>query len=77
MRHAIVIVAAMISVIAARGADERVPSAERAVANDNRRAAGTLRDGVLTVHLEVRDVDWRPDGDEAPGIVVRAFAERC
>jgi manganese oxidase len=76
MRHAIVIVAAMISVIAARGADERVPSAERAVANDNRRAAGTLRDGVLTVHLEVRDVDWRPDGDDARGIVVRAFAER-
>ena len=52
------------------------PHAERAAINDNRQAAGTLRDGVLAVQLEVREVDWRPDGDDAPGIVLRAFAER-
>jgi FtsP/CotA-like multicopper oxidase with cupredoxin domain len=76
MRPGITVVAAMVWLIAPRQADERVVGAERAVSNDNRRPAGTLRDGVLTVHLEVRDVDWRPDGDDAPGIVVHAFAER-
>jgi FtsP/CotA-like multicopper oxidase with cupredoxin domain len=50
--------------------------AERAVVNDNRVAAGTLRDGVLSVHLEVREVEWKPDGDAAPGLLVWAFAER-
>ena len=75
MRQAIVILVAMIWVAAPRGA-ERAPSPERAAINDNRIPAGTLRNGLLTVHLEVREADWRPDGDESPGLVVRAFAER-
>jgi FtsP/CotA-like multicopper oxidase with cupredoxin domain len=50
-------------------------SAERVAANDNRRAAGTLRDGVLTVRLEARVGAWHPDGDDAPGADVPAFAE--
>ena len=42
--------------------------AARAIANDNRRPAGSLSaDGVLTVHLEARVGDWHPDGDAAPG----------
>ncbi|MFL5616887.1 MAG: multicopper oxidase domain-containing protein [Gemmatimonadaceae bacterium] len=49
---------------------------ERAASNDNRTPAGALRNGVLTVQLEAREVDWRPDADDAPGLVVRAFAER-
>ena len=48
----------------------------RAVINDNRVPAGVLHRGVLTIHLEVREVEWHPDGEDAPGIVVRAFAER-
>ena len=48
---------------------------ERAVTNDNRTPAGSLRDGVLTVRLEAREGEWHPDGEAAPGIVVRAFAE--
>ncbi len=48
---------------------------ERVRANDNRRAAGTLRDGLLTVHLEARLGRWYPDGDSAPGAEVPAFAE--
>ena len=43
--------------------------------NDNRRAAGTLRGGVLTVQLEARLGLWHPDGDSAPGAAVPAFAE--
>ncbi len=56
------------------------PAAERAfvprvVVNDNRHAAGTLRSGVLTLRLEARLADWHPDGEDAPGATVPAFAE--
>src|SRR6476661_3062160 len=47
----------------------------RAAINDNRRAAGVLRDGVLTLRLDTRQADWHPDGDDAPGASVPAFAE--
>jgi manganese oxidase len=76
MRPAIAIVAAMIGMVAPRHGGERAPSAERAASNDNRTPAGTLRDGVLTVHLEVREVDWRPDRDADPGLTLHAFGER-
>jgi manganese oxidase len=76
MRQAIAIVVTVMGLVVPRRSYEHVAFAERAGINDNRQSAGTLRDGVLTVHLEVREVDWRPDGDEAPGLVVRAFAER-
>jgi FtsP/CotA-like multicopper oxidase with cupredoxin domain len=48
----------------------------RVAINDNRSPAGTLRGGVLTVDLEAREGEWHPDADSAPGIRVRAFAER-
>ncbi len=48
---------------------------ERISINDNRRSAGALAAGVLTLRLEVREGEWRPDGDSAPAVVVRAFAE--
>ena len=53
----------------------RSPAVERALVNDNRVPAGTLHNGVLTVRLEVREAEWHPDGDAAPGLAVRAFAE--
>jgi FtsP/CotA-like multicopper oxidase with cupredoxin domain len=43
--------------------------------NDNRVAAGTSRDGVLTLSLDAVRATWHPDGDSLPGIVVEAFAE--
>ncbi|MEP6494074.1 MAG: multicopper oxidase domain-containing protein [bacterium] len=51
-------------------------AAERVGVNDNRAGAGVLRNGVLTVHLEAREGDWRPDRDSDPGLTVRAFAEQ-
>jgi FtsP/CotA-like multicopper oxidase with cupredoxin domain len=48
---------------------------ERVTVNDNRAAAGTLHDGVLTIRLEAREADWHPDRDSDPGIVIHAFAE--
>ena len=52
-----------------------VTGAERVSPNDNRDAAGTLEGGVLTVHLEARPGTWHPDGDDAPGLDLPAFAE--
>src|SRR5260221_9654758 len=43
--------------------------------NDNRRPAGALAGGALTVSLEMRRGDWRPLGADHPGIAVMAFAE--
>jgi FtsP/CotA-like multicopper oxidase with cupredoxin domain len=53
----------------------RSPLVEPIAINDNRAGGGTLRDGVLTIRLEARRGNWRPDGDADPGITVAAFAE--
>jgi FtsP/CotA-like multicopper oxidase with cupredoxin domain len=46
-----------------------------AAPNDNTRPAGALKNGVLSVSLEMRTVMWYPDGDTLPGLEVAAFAE--
>ncbi|HEV8356481.1 MAG TPA: multicopper oxidase domain-containing protein [Gemmatimonadales bacterium] len=43
--------------------------------NDNRRPAGRLAGGTLSVALEIRRGDWRPLGPDHPGVTVMAFAE--
>ena len=48
---------------------------ERIAVNDNRTAAGTLVDGVLTIRLEAREGMWHPDADVDPGTPVYIFAE--
>ena len=48
---------------------------DRVGANDNRVPAGTLRGGILTVRLEMREGEWHPDGETETGVQVRAFAE--
>ena len=49
--------------------------ADRVVPNDNRTPAGSLREGVLTLRLVARTAEWHPDGDDAPGASMMAFAE--
>jgi FtsP/CotA-like multicopper oxidase with cupredoxin domain len=44
--------------------------------NDNRRPAGTLRDGVLTIELDAVTAAWRPDRNVDTAATVQAFAER-
>jgi len=46
-----------------------------ATANDNRKPAGILRDGVLAISLDATTATWHPDGDSLPGLNVEAFAE--
>ena len=48
---------------------------ERIVSNDNRRPAGRLRDGVLTLRLEVREGMLQPEEGDGPGVPALAFAE--
>ena len=76
MRPPITLVAVLVWAISPGHTDAHTTLLERAAINDNRTPAGTLRAGVLALDLEVRDVDWRPDRDDQPGLVVRAFAER-
>jgi FtsP/CotA-like multicopper oxidase with cupredoxin domain len=45
-------------------------------ANRNLSPAGELRDGVLTVHLEIREGDWYPEAESGPTVAVQAFAEK-
>jgi manganese oxidase len=45
------------------------------VANQNHESAGTLRDGILTVHLEVAKGEWHPEAEDGIGLSVYAFGE--
>jgi FtsP/CotA-like multicopper oxidase with cupredoxin domain len=45
------------------------------VANQNRTAAGSVKNGVLTLALEVREGRWFPNAEEGQGLQVLAFAE--
>ena len=47
----------------------------RIAANDNRRSAGTLRDGRLELKLDIANAQWFPEEDNGPRVVVQAFAE--
>jgi FtsP/CotA-like multicopper oxidase with cupredoxin domain len=44
--------------------------------NDNRVPAGQLRNGVLTLDLEIRPATWHPEGPKGVGIPLYAFAEK-
>ena len=45
------------------------------IPNDNRRPAGTLKDGVLTIRLEVRLGVWHPEGPAGDSVLAPVFAE--
>lgn len=59
---------------AQHGARPNAP-AERIAPNDNRRPAGRLANGVLTLRLEARNGTWYPDGADGLAREVAAFAE--
>src|SRR6185437_8793843 len=45
-------------------------------ANENRKAAGELASGVLTLHLELRQGMWHPQAGSGAAITVASFAEQ-
>jgi len=52
------------------------PGTEEIFTNDNKRSAGILKDGILTIELEAREGIWFPETHEGEGIRVYAFAEK-
>lgn len=50
-------------------------STEPLVANDNRHAGGELKNGLLTLRLEIRPGAWHPEADNGETLPVYAFAE--
>ncbi len=56
-------------------AGANVEAAPQILTNDNRHAAGRLKDGVLTLRLEARAGMWYPEGPEGMARPVAAFAE--
>ena len=70
-------VAAGARAAADRPAPEITASLPMATANDNRDAAGVLKDGVLTLRLVAEEARWRPEGESAadPTRTIQAFAE--
>jgi manganese oxidase len=55
---------------------EAAPAAlPRIEANRNLAPAGQLRDGVLSLDLEMREGEWYPEAETGPKLAVRAFAE--
>ncbi len=55
--------------------ETREPPPAAIAANNNRSPAGKLQDGVLTLHLELREGRWYPDEDGGPSLIVQVFAE--
>ncbi len=47
----------------------------RATTNDNRRPAGTLRDGRLELKLDIVNASWFPESEDGPSVVMQAFVE--
>ena len=65
--------AAVLLVCPPAGADGVTP--QPVVPNDNRQAAGALRDGVLTLELRAQAGLWRPEGESRSRYADRAFGE--
>jgi FtsP/CotA-like multicopper oxidase with cupredoxin domain len=65
------ILATLLSCSAAASADAQLP---RVAANDNRVPAGVVRNGTLTLQLEITAAMMHPDADAAAGFQVNAIA---
>lgn len=66
----------LIAISASSTRPSSIRDVPRASSNDNRHAAGTLRNGVLTLQLDAGVANWQPDGSSGPHLHVQAFAER-
>jgi manganese oxidase len=58
-------------------AQSRLDMAPAIQANSNRVPAGSLENGILTLHLELRQGDWYPEAETGPSMKVYAFGEEA
>jgi FtsP/CotA-like multicopper oxidase with cupredoxin domain len=56
-------------------ADAALAQSAKVTANDNRRPAGVLAGGVLTVRFHAGEGEWRPEETDGPSLTVAAFGE--
>ena len=76
IRHrALGVVLAVLLVGACPAAARAVSGVPNIVANDNRTPAGELKNGVLTLHLELQRGAWHPEREDGEAIPVYAFGE--
>lgn len=68
----LIVAAGWADMAAASSPDESIQNVE---SNDNRRAAGTLTDGTLTLALRAGVGRWRPEGAAGPVLEIEAFGE--
>ena len=54
---------------------QQPPASVAIHANDNRIPAGELKDGILTLRLELTSGNWYPEADDGPSMKIEAFAE--
>lgn len=72
----IAVCAAMIFSMTSMSSDAQTSTpVGRIASNDNRIAAGTLRNGVLDLTLEIRNGMWYPESDKGASVPIHAFAE--
>ena len=57
------------------GAQTSSAAGARIASNDNRVAAGTLKNGILDLTLEIRNGMWYPEADNGASVPIQAFAE--
>ena len=67
-----IIALALSPLASAAPADNPLPAV---TANDNRTPAGKLRNGILSLRLELREGRWYPESNDGPYRDVYAFAE--
>jgi len=64
-----------LSASVSEAADAMFHPKDTVAANDNRRPAGTMSDGTLTLALRAGRGTWRPEGPDGPGLSIEAFGE--
>ena len=74
-RPLIVLCAAALAAPVVSAAQQASSALPRIATNDNRVAGGVLRDGILTIKLQIQRGQWHPDRDTDPGVPVLAFGE--
>jgi FtsP/CotA-like multicopper oxidase with cupredoxin domain len=53
----------------------RINAQAEVIANQNHTSAGILRDGTLTIQLEIAKGEWHPEADDGMSVSVYAFGE--
>jgi manganese oxidase len=70
--HSRALTLSLLLLVAISASSESLPPI---LANQNHVPAGTVRDGVLTVHLEIAKGVWHPEGDDGVALSLYAFGE--